>query len=450
MDNNKGHLNETLFNLTLEIIYLLTGESYTPVKSRDYVTIRLPQFLTPERNNDMKILEVTQKIIKLLTGEVPIRCQDVTVYFSMEEWEYLEGHKDLYKDVMMEDHQTLASPDRSSNRNPPERCPRPLYSRDSTQEYQEIPHYDQDIGPFGFKVKIIDEDEINQFDDQDNAEKKEMWGLSAVKVEEEEITIGIDTDKEGGQGKKMLGQHGVRRDSSGRHTFTHNIYPGLHSVQRSTNPSNPKGSSKKGRPDHQNVQIGKKPFQCLDCGKCFSKGSEFIKHQRVHPGEKPKSYTNQSVSVKQEKLHTGDKPYSCSDCGKCFSRKSHVLRHQMLHTGEKPLKCPDCGKSFSRKSSLIDHQRTHTGEKPFPCPECNKSFTQKSNLIRHKRTHRDEKVIICSECGKYFTHKAFVIHQSIHRGEEPFPCYQCGQCFTQKSDLQAHQRCHAEEQSRLF
>ncbi|PIO14942.1 hypothetical protein AB205_0105030 [Aquarana catesbeiana] len=101
MEEDRSHMTEKILNFTLEIIYLLTGES------SDYMTITVPPCcsLKPERHNMEKILEVTKKMMELLTGEVPIRCQDVTVYFSMEEWEYLEGHKDLYKDVMMDNQQ---------------------------------------------------------------------------------------------------------------------------------------------------------------------------------------------------------------------------------------------------------------------------------------------------------------------------------------------------------
>ncbi|XP_073521689.1 uncharacterized protein [Phyllobates terribilis] len=106
-----------------------------------------PHPLIHEDINDQKILELTYKMIALLTGEVPIRCQDVAVYFSMEEWEYLEGHKDLCKDVMMEVPQPLTSLDLSSKRTTPERCPRPLLPQDCKQEGPNVPqdHQSKDL-----------------------------------------------------------------------------------------------------------------------------------------------------------------------------------------------------------------------------------------------------------------------------------------------------------------
>ncbi|CAI9622701.1 unnamed protein product [Staurois parvus] len=116
MEEDRSHMTEKILNLTLEIIYLLTGERFPLLKSGDHMTITVPpcDSLNPERHNMQKILEVTKKMMELLTGE---------------EWEYLEGHKDLYKDVMMDNQPPLTSPDGSSHGNPPERCPRPLYSR---------------------------------------------------------------------------------------------------------------------------------------------------------------------------------------------------------------------------------------------------------------------------------------------------------------------------------
>ncbi|XP_073451437.1 uncharacterized protein [Aquarana catesbeiana] len=87
------------------------------------------------QRNKKKILEVTREIIELLTGEV-------------------SGAR---KDVMMDNQPPLTSPDGSSNGNPPERCPRPLYSRDSTQEGHTIPHHHQSVNLGDDNINVNEE-----------------------------------------------------------------------------------------------------------------------------------------------------------------------------------------------------------------------------------------------------------------------------------------------------
>ncbi|XP_044140921.1 zinc finger protein 282-like isoform X5 [Bufo gargarizans] len=158
MDQNRYLMATRILDLTLEIISLITGEDYTVVKksSDKCVTPRVsggrsrtqsPITEPPPHSliHEQKILELTNRITDLLTGEVPVRCQDVAVYFSIEEWEYLEGHKDQYKDVMMDSHQTLTSLDGSSQRYSPERFPSPLYSQDCPDEKLNVPLDHQDV-----------------------------------------------------------------------------------------------------------------------------------------------------------------------------------------------------------------------------------------------------------------------------------------------------------------
>ncbi|KAG8538140.1 hypothetical protein GDO81_023238 [Engystomops pustulosus] len=113
-------MTRKILNLALEIIYLLTGEDYVVVKkireedegrSRKQDRIRLSP---PERNRYQEILDLTNKITELLTGEIPIRCQDVSIYFSMEEWDYIEEHKDQYENIIKVTHWTPTSQGKSS------------------------------------------------------------------------------------------------------------------------------------------------------------------------------------------------------------------------------------------------------------------------------------------------------------------------------------------------
>ncbi|XP_053577999.1 uncharacterized protein LOC128667114 isoform X2 [Bombina bombina] len=79
MNRHKKKMAEQFLNHALGIIYLLTGEEYTIVKKNS-----------------------SRSSIHRLTGEVPIKCDDVAVYFSMDEWEFIEGQNEMYKDTMKE------------------------------------------------------------------------------------------------------------------------------------------------------------------------------------------------------------------------------------------------------------------------------------------------------------------------------------------------------------
>ncbi|XP_044153487.1 uncharacterized protein LOC122940791 [Bufo gargarizans] len=117
MDKDRDHVAKRILKLTLEIIYLLTGEEYGPVKKmgeytslKSIMDLQFPSWALEEEQKDEKILDLTNKIIRLLTGKVPITYEDIMVSFTMEEWEYVEGHKDLYKDIIMQDPQSFSSP----------------------------------------------------------------------------------------------------------------------------------------------------------------------------------------------------------------------------------------------------------------------------------------------------------------------------------------------------
>ncbi|XP_077111285.1 uncharacterized protein LOC143767141 [Ranitomeya variabilis] len=455
MDKDMYEISARLLNLTLELIYLLTGEaclvvnktSGESVKPSSHATVLeklqstkspiiMPQTysLGHERSTEQKILEITNKIIELLTREVPVRCQDVAVYFSLEEWEYLEEHKHHYEDLMLKNLQIVTSPDRSSKTNKPQRSLSPRLPQNHAEEICSV--------PMDHKGKNLD----NNNNPKSIIEKEEKKVRGDCQCKEVVTSYNHEDDCTRSSDEHLLliphcklEENDDRQDAYEEHVIISDIPSTLHmrdllsGTLKLEISSTDKSQVTNLSSDHTKI-INRVPtiqeFFCEDCGKCFPQRSILVKHKKVH---------------------TVERPFSCSECGKCFTRKPHLFQHLKIHTGEKPYSCSECGKCFSQKSDLVKHLRIHTGEKPYSCSECGKCFSQTSAVIGHLKTHTGEKPLSCSECQNFFNNKSELEkHQRLHMVEKLFSCSQSEKNFASKSNHCKHHKIHLEEETSFY
>ncbi|XP_053564809.1 zinc finger protein 420 isoform X2 [Bombina bombina] len=123
-----------------------------------------------------------------------------------------------------------------------------------------------------------------------------------------------------------------------------------------------------------------KLFCCTECDKRFARNSDLLKHQKSHlAGEKPnlcnecgKVFRRRTSLLIHKRIHTGERPYKCKQCGKSFVQRQHLTTHIKTHTGERPYPCNQCGKSYRWRSELLKHQKVHVGQ----VPEVSVEYTQ--------------------------------------------------------------------------
>ncbi|XP_018425420.1 PREDICTED: gastrula zinc finger protein XlCGF48.2-like [Nanorana parkeri] len=356
MEKERSKITERILNLTLDIIYLLSGENYIAFKLTDgllasnLMKTQSPVIEPPShslRQKNKKVKEVTSEIIELLTGEVPIRCQDVTEHQQIPREDQVDEAEDLSDNMNQED---------------------PITSQDFKGEDLII------------KAEPVDEEEIY------------VSGLEPCK--EEEIPVAISKGGRYDRNKTRnrlisssdgeIEEYGIAVDSPGmgERLNTMKLDPKAHVAR------------------HEKVHMDVKPYSCSVCGRCYAHKSHLTSHLRSHTDDKWHSCPDCGICfghkvslVRHQRIHTNEKTFSCTECGRSFTQKSHLVDHFRIHTGEKPYLCLQCGKRFTVKRGLVSHEKIHSGKKRFSCPECGKYFTRKSYLVNHRRVHQRELLV---------------------------------------------------------
>ncbi|CAH2321300.1 oocyte zinc finger -like [Pelobates cultripes] len=453
MNKDKNQTSERILNLTLEIIYLLTGEDYMIVKkpgergaqrmphvsegfcgTLSISTVTSPHSVIQERNNDNKILELTSKIIHPLTGDLstagngPVYtngCSSSTLA------KYLGGHQDLYKDVMMENPQPIGllvssldcvNEDRSdlkSNRGTKYLIDKPEKRPPGT------------VQNVGLCVSTCEEEKLTGPDIYSGTEQPQT-DYTSTPIKEESASCAernlTDTTTIYSPTETQYSSTRIKEELVSFETVNivePNIYtPTEYALPEYTCPAHVKEES---APSQQENLTDPNLYTATD-------------HAQVAYLVKMKEHKKGNGSI--QRLHNRLAVMKCNECGKNFHRITAFIAHQRTHSTPRMYSCIECQKSFTSHANLVKHQTTHIVKK-LSCSYCGKYFSYKSKLVTHQRIHTGEKPFLCSECGKRFTDKSSLVqHKRIHTGEKPFTCSECGKAFTQSSQLVRHQRTH--------
>ncbi|XP_054846953.1 zinc finger protein 250-like [Eublepharis macularius] len=399
-----------------------------------------------------------------------VMFEDVAVYFSPAEWAKLaEWQRDLYRTVMVENYEAIASLGYLSIK-PEVICKIEREEDPCIEEPLEPPRWRRPQSPWlaGDDIRLEDEEE----DDGAGAtrqipvrrkRKKKNYSTGREKPVTRatntltktetgslpRVTLKMNPPKCPECGKSFLSNVAMTihiRTHTGERPFKCHLCPKgfpsrgdlkRHIKTHLRNKDPPSASSvPKGKKcltarlqllRHLGAAAGpKKPHTCPQCGKSFNKKQDLRKHQGTHSAERP---------------------FACLECGRRFRLKQILVAHTKVHVGERPFACAQCGKRFRQKHHVESHQRVHTGEKPFSCTTCGKRYAQKQPLISHLRVHTGERPYSCAECGKSFRNQAtLTIHYRMHTGERPYRCLLCGKTCSQLQHLKSHQRVHRGEQ----
>ncbi|XP_068118489.1 uncharacterized protein [Hyperolius riggenbachi] len=338
-NKNRDIRTAKILNQTLEIIALVTGEEWVIVKK-----------------------DSIHRGIHELTGEIPVKCGEVAVFFTLDEWSYIQRHKQEFSEVVT-DHGPLSR----------------------TWEVQE--HWDSESS---ITEEEEEEDAEEEIEDSPKRKSSPEWRPDC-----EYSDFEVEKDEEEETEEVSYSQNGV--DGASTSEFIRRTDTDGEDGAFFCDKCNASFPNQKTLKKHLKSHANDPQFVCEACGEHVSSKADLIRHKAE----------NHAV-----------KRYPCPICGIQYDYKSQFIIHQRAHTGEKPFVCQVCGAKFGHKSSFLVHERRHKAGKTFECDKCDRRFDKRCELTKHVKTHGQKKRHKCHKCGRqYSTRSALMRHKWDHKDE---------------------------------
>ncbi|XP_065442638.1 zinc finger protein 777-like isoform X4 [Chrysemys picta bellii] len=420
--------------------------------------------------------------------QVPVTFDDVSVYFNEQEWGSLdEWQKELYKNVMKGNYETLISLDYAISK--PDILARieqgeePCVRDQQDSERVEIP-VEPCTGP---ESPMLTSDALSQIKQEEEPHVQDQGALEESKIPTDPPHCSPDVP------------HGFLPVL----TDCRQLIPPItrpssecseESVKQSWSPPLPSDEADEGIVIKTEVQqVEDVPGTWLERAKeeavlgswerVQDPGEERPENQEV-PGmllggfdeedfQDPGEVTAREVACSSgtwQRNHAESRTMNAAHWG------GALIHHQRKSTRERLFVCTVCGKSFRLKINLIIHQKGHANELLYECTNCGESFRAKQKFLLHlrhqaaagactlsapqerssqaappesqPRSQTEDGSSDIAKRVKRLGHKPSLSKYQPPRVQRTYTCRECMEHFSKRRYLVVHKRMHADRSKR--